>query len=60
MFGGLPERLNGEVTQLAPAEFTVKVSRGSILASLSGFQQMWISKADYDEAGASIVHLKCT
>lgn len=32
---------------------------GSILASLSTFQQMWISKAEYDEAGPSIVHRKC-
>lgn len=32
---------------------------GSILASLSTFQQMWISKDEYDEAGPSIVHRKC-
>lgn len=32
---------------------------GSILASLSTFQQMWISKQDYDESGPSIVHRKC-
>jgi hypothetical protein len=32
---------------------------GSILASLSTFQQMWISKAEYDESGPSIVHRKC-
>lgn len=32
---------------------------GSILASLSTFQQMWISKQEYDEAGPSIVHRKC-
>lgn len=30
---------------------------GSILASLSTFQQMWISKQEYDEAGPSIVHV---
>ena len=33
--------------------------RRSILASLSTFQQMWISKAEYDESGPSIVHRKC-
>merc|ERR1711924_5214 len=27
-----------------------------ILSSLSTFQQMWISKAEYDESGPSIVH----
>ena len=32
---------------------------GSILAFLSTFQQMWISKAEYDESGPSIVHRKC-
>ena len=32
---------------------------GSILASLSTFQQMWISKQEYDECGPSIVHRKC-
>uniref|UniRef100_A0A3Q4GVY3 Uncharacterized protein n=1 Tax=Neolamprologus brichardi TaxID=32507 RepID=A0A3Q4GVY3_NEOBR len=32
---------------------------GSILASLSTFQDMWISKQEYDESGASIVHRKC-
>ena len=32
---------------------------GSILASLSSFQQMWITKEEYDEAGPSIVHRKC-
>merc|ERR1712192_323970 len=32
---------------------------GSILVSLSTFQQMWISKQEYDECGPSIVHRKC-
>eukprot|EP00804_Cyclotella_cryptica_P020060 CCRYP_014853-RA/>CCRYP_014853-RA protein AED:0.29 eAED:0.29 QI:0/0/0/1/0/0/2/0/184 len=32
---------------------------GSILASLSTFQSMWISKEEYDESGPSIVHRKC-
>merc|ERR1712130_869178 len=32
---------------------------GSILASLSTFQQMWTSKQEYDECGPSIVHRKC-
>jgi hypothetical protein len=33
---------------------------GSILASLSTFEQQWISKQEYDESGPSIVHRKCT
>eukprot|EP01006_Ploeotia_vitrea_P010685 TRINITY_DN27708_c0_g1_i1.p1 TRINITY_DN27708_c0_g1~~TRINITY_DN27708_c0_g1_i1.p1 ORF type:complete len:431 (-),score=23.84 TRINITY_DN27708_c0_g1_i1:96-1388(-) len=32
---------------------------GAILASLGSFQQLWISKADYAEVGASVVHRKC-
>lgn len=32
---------------------------GSILASLGTFQQMWISKAEYEEEGANIVERKC-
>ncbi|WP_347452173.1 hypothetical protein [Acinetobacter baumannii] len=32
---------------------------GSILASLPTFQQMCISKQEYDESGPSIVHRKC-
>ncbi|KAL6089679.1 hypothetical protein STEG23_012683 [Scotinomys teguina] len=31
----------------------------SILASLSTFQQMWISKQEYDESGPSIIQCKC-
>ena len=59
-----------ELTSLAPAAMKIKVVApperkysvwigGSILASLSTFQQMWISKAEYDESGPSIVHRKC-
>jgi actin beta/gamma 1 len=29
---------------------------GSILASLSTFQQIWCSKQEYEEAGAEIIH----
>jgi actin-related protein len=70
MYPGIAERLTKEVTSLAPAAVKIKVVApperkysvwigGSILASLSTFQQMWISKAEYDEAGPSIVHRKC-
>ena len=70
MFTGLPERLTKEMTALAPSTMKIKVVApperkysvwigGSILASLSTFQQMWISKQEYDESGPSIVHRKC-
>ncbi|KAJ1667034.1 NuA4 histone acetyltransferase subunit [Coemansia sp. RSA 1813] len=32
---------------------------GSVLASLGTFHQLWISRAEYDEHGASIVDKKC-
>jgi actin beta/gamma 1 len=70
MFPGIGERMTKELTALAPSTMKIKVVApperkysvwigGSILASLSTFQQMWISKAEYDESGPSIVHRKC-
>lgn len=70
MFPGIAERMQKEITALAPSSMKVKIIApperkysvwigGSILASLSTFQQMWISKQEYDEAGPSIVHHKC-
>jgi len=70
MFPGIAERMTKEITALAPSTMKIKIVApperkysvwigGSILASLSTFQQMWISKAEYDEAGPSIVHRKC-
>jgi len=70
MFTGIGERMTKELTALAPSTMKIKVVApperkysvwigGSILASLSTFQQMWISKAEYDESGPSIVHRKC-
>lgn len=55
---------------MAPASIKVKVYApperkysvwigGSILASLSTFQQMWITRSEYDEQGSGIVHRKC-
>jgi len=32
---------------------------GSILASLGSFQQMWVSKQEYDEIGPNVIHDKC-
>ena len=70
MLPGIAERMTKEITALVPSTVAVKVVApperkysvwigGSILASLSTFQHMWISKAEYDEAGPSIVHRKC-
>jgi len=70
MFQGVGERMTKELTALAPATMKIKVVApperrysvwigGSILSSLSTFQQMWISKDEYDVAGPTIVHQKC-
>ncbi|KAI9219250.1 actin-2 [Blastocladiella britannica] len=70
MYPGIADRMQKEITALAPSSMKVKIVApperkysvwigGSILASLSTFQQMWISKQEYDEAGPSIVHRKC-
>ncbi|KAK9820151.1 hypothetical protein WJX72_006700 [[Myrmecia] bisecta] len=70
MFPGIADRMNKEITARAPSSMKVKVVApperkysvwigGSILASLSTFQQMWIAKSEYDESGPSIVHRKC-
>jgi len=66
----LPERLERELAPLAPSDKRVKLTSqverpqcawigGSILASLTTFGQMWITKEEYDESGPSIVHRKC-
>jgi len=70
MFPGIGERMTKELTALAPSTMKIKVVApperkysvwigGSILSSLSTFQQMWISKQEYDESGPTIVHRKC-
>ncbi|CAJ0646621.1 5634_t:CDS:2 [Entrophospora sp. SA101] len=64
---GIADRMQKEITKLAPSTMKIKIVApperkysvwigGSILASLSTFQQMWISKQEYDESGPSIVH----
>ena len=70
MYPGIGERMTKELVSRAPPSIKVKVVApperkfsvwigGSILSSLSSFQQMWVSKAEYEEAGPSIVHRKC-
>jgi actin beta/gamma 1 len=70
MFRGIGERMAKELTALAPSTLKIKVIApperkysvwigGSILSSLSTFQQMWISKGEYDESGPTIIHRKC-
>uniref|UniRef100_A0A1I8H4Q4 Actin n=1 Tax=Macrostomum lignano TaxID=282301 RepID=A0A1I8H4Q4_9PLAT len=70
MFPGIADRLQKEICCLAPSSVKVRVVApperkysvwigGSILASLSTFQSMWVTKQEYDECGPGIVHRKC-
>ena len=70
MFPGMVRRMKKEITSLAPAAMGVKIIApsyrkytawigGSMLASLSTFQQKWITRQEYDESGPSIVHQRC-
>lgn len=70
MYHGIPERLQKEITALAPSSMKTKLIAlperkymvwmgGSILSSLGTFQQMWISKQEYDETGPEVVHRRC-
>jgi actin-like protein 6A len=73
LFGSLRERLEAELHDAAPTNVRVKVTAsannaerkfttwigGSILASLGSFQQMWMSKQEYEEHGATLIHRKC-
>jgi len=70
MYPGIADRMQKEVTTLAPSTIKVKIIApperkysvwigGSILSSLSTFQSMWVTKDEYDETGPGIVHKKC-
>lgn len=70
MFDGFGERLYKEMKELAPGTIKVKViaspdrkymvwKGGSTLSSLSTFSSMWITKADFEEFGETVVHRKC-
>ncbi|KRY38400.1 Actin, acrosomal process isoform [Trichinella spiralis] len=73
MFPGTEHRMTKELRVLGPefcfSAVNVKIHTpperkysvwigGSILASLSAFQNMWISYKDYEEHGSAIVHRK--
>ena len=72
-FPQLGQRLHNEVSRMVPSTFKVKLvsasplekrfnvfTGGSILASLGSFQQLWISKKEYDEIGAEkLVEQRC-
>jgi len=72
LYAGLPERLTKELKNLANPNMASKIKviavperkysvwiGGSILSSISTFEEMWITKEEFDDAGESIVHRKC-
>ncbi|KAK3090446.1 hypothetical protein FSP39_011940 [Pinctada imbricata] len=70
MFPGIPSRLRKEIIALAPNQTRINIVAvperkyyawigGSILASLPQFDDVLISKEEYEETGPSIVHKKC-
>ena len=72
MFNGFSERLTKEIRMLAPESMKEEIrvcesydrrfavwAGGSILSSISTFESSWITKNEYEENGATIVHRKC-
>ena len=70
MFPGFPERLQKELKAIdinvpqwkidaQPKRKYSVWNGGSIFASLSTFEEMWITKEEYDETGPSLVHQQC-
>jgi len=73
MFANMRERLEAALFDHAPQNVKTKVVAsmnsverrfatwigGSILASLGSFQQLWMSKQEYEEHGANLVQRKC-
>ncbi|KAI9302860.1 gamma-actin [Cunninghamella echinulata] len=70
MFPGFAERMQKEISVLAPSSTKPCISAppnrhysawvgGSILASSSHFQNLCVTKQEYDEHGAFIVNRKC-
>jgi centractin len=64
---GFGERILAETKARAPSQTKIRIAAppdrlhsayvgGSILASLSTFRSMWVSKAEYEEYGSNILH----
>lgn len=70
LYEGLPDRMHKELDAKCPKAGTVEIiagadryysvwSGGSTLSSLSTFEASWITKEEFEEHGAEIVHRKC-
>ncbi|XP_069867384.1 actin-like protein 7B [Dipodomys merriami] len=69
MLDGFPERFQRELSRLCPEDSPTVVAAperktsvwtgGSILASLQAFQQLWVSKEEFEERGSAAIYSKC-
>ncbi|XP_008142996.1 actin-like protein 7B [Eptesicus fuscus] len=69
MLEGFPERFQRELSLLCPGDSPAVAAAserktsvwtgGSILASLQAFQQLWVSKEEFEEKGSTAIHTKC-
>ena len=70
MYEGMADRLKKELVNKAPSGAEIRVvaaadrkyavwKGGSTLASLSTFASSWVTKEDYEEHGAAVIHRKC-
>ena len=74
LFTGFPERFQKQITNTNKQTFKIKIIThpsnterkfsswigGSILSSLGTFHQLWLSLAEFEEHGASIIERKCS
>ena len=71
MFKGITERITKEMKLLVPEAMQDKIkvialperkyavwNGGSILSSIPTFDNMWLTRKEYDDCGASIIHTK--
>jgi len=68
LFPGMEQRLSKEMSELIPSSYKVRVVApkssverkfagwigGSVLTSLGSFQQLWLSRVEYEEYGVSL------
>ncbi|XP_050075029.1 actin-like [Anopheles maculipalpis] len=70
MLKGFSERLQSELTKLVPSQYRCKVvttqdpiltvwAGGCLVAQSPMFQQSWVTKQEYEEYGADVIHRKC-
>ncbi|XP_037654288.1 actin-like protein 7B [Choloepus didactylus] len=69
MLDGFPERFQRELSLLCPGDSPAVAAAperktsvwtgGSILASLQAFQQLWVSKEEFEERGSAAIYSKC-